>query len=212
MNHDSLVLTVKMVRGDECSKAKKLCDSHSRLGEAVLAHLLTFVIRARQRLLELDDCLAPPAPPRRRRHAGGATWVDVRCGCERLRHDLKNPSTTVHAQSPCAASRSGLTLTCNSGFSVNSVNITTIGSLNNSSLTLSSLNNNKASWGLMRPQMTLFWLTSGQIWCFRRKLASQKGYHLPEDDGILLKNTSDFDFLRRQRRRRRFFALSLIHI
>ena len=65
MNHDSLVLTVKMVRGNECSKAKKLCDSHSRLGEAVLAHLLTFVIRARQRLLELDDCLAPPAPPRR---------------------------------------------------------------------------------------------------------------------------------------------------
>ena len=99
MNHDSLVLTVKMVRGNECSKAKKLCDSHSRLGEAVLAHLLTFVIRARQRLLELDDCLAPPAPPRRRRHAGGATWVDVRCGCERLRHDLKNPSTTVHAES-----------------------------------------------------------------------------------------------------------------
>ena len=99
MNHDSLVLTVKMVRGNECSNAKMLCGSHSRLGEAVLAHLLTFVIRARQRLLELDDCLAPPAPPRRRRHAGGATWVDVRCGCERLRHDLKNPSTTVDAES-----------------------------------------------------------------------------------------------------------------
>ena len=78
MNHDSLVLTVKMVRGNECSKAKKLCDSHSRLGEVVLAHLWTFVIRARQRLLEVDDCLAPPAPPRRRRHTGGATWVDVR--------------------------------------------------------------------------------------------------------------------------------------
>ena len=99
MNHDSLVLTVKMVRGNECSKAKKLCDSHSRLDEAVHVHLLTFVIRARQRLLELDDCLAPPAPPRRRRHAGGATWVDVRCGCERLRHDLKNPSTSSGAQS-----------------------------------------------------------------------------------------------------------------
>ena len=68
MNHDSLVLTVKMVRGNECSKAKKLFDSHSRLGEAVIAHLWTFVIRARQRLLEVDDCLAPPAPPRRRRH------------------------------------------------------------------------------------------------------------------------------------------------
>ena len=107
MNHDSLVLTVKMVRGNECSKAKKLCDSHSRLGEAVLAHLLTFVIRARQRLLEMDDCLASPAPPHRRRHTGGATWVDVRCDCERLRHDLKNPSTTVHAQSPCAASGVG---------------------------------------------------------------------------------------------------------
>ena len=99
MNHDSLVLTVKMVRGNECSKAKKLCDSHSRLGEAVLAHLLTFVIRARQRLLELDDCLAPPAPPRRRRHTGGATWVDVRCRCERLRHYLKNLSTTLPAES-----------------------------------------------------------------------------------------------------------------
>ena len=53
MNHDSLVLTVKMVRGNECSKAKKLRDSHSRLDEAVLAHLLTFMIRARQRLLEI---------------------------------------------------------------------------------------------------------------------------------------------------------------
>ena len=92
-------MTVKVVRGNECSKAKKLCDSHSRLGEAVLAHLLTFVIRARQRLLELDDCLAPPAPPRRRRHAGGATWVDVRCDCERLRHELKNPRTTPYAES-----------------------------------------------------------------------------------------------------------------
>ena len=99
MNHDSLVLTVKMVRGNERSDAKMLCGSHSRLDEAVLAHLLTFAIRARQRLLEMDDCLAPPAPPRRRRHAGGATWVDVWCDCERLRHVLKNPSTTVHAES-----------------------------------------------------------------------------------------------------------------
>ena len=77
------------------------------LGEAVLAHLLTFVIRARQRLLQMDDCLAPPAPPRRRRqsrHTGGATWVDVRCGCERLRHDLKNPSTLRDAQSKRNAS------------------------------------------------------------------------------------------------------------
>ena len=62
-----------MVRGNECSNTKNLRGSHSRLGEAVLAHLLTFVIRARQRLLELDDCLAPPARPRRRRRTGGAT-------------------------------------------------------------------------------------------------------------------------------------------
>ena len=75
--------------------------------EAVLVHLLTFVIRARQRLLELDDCLAPPARPRRRRRTGGATWVDVQCGCERLRHELENPSTVCHAQSPCAASGVG---------------------------------------------------------------------------------------------------------
>ena len=107
MNHDSLVLTVKIVRGNECSNAKMLCGSHSRLAEAVLVHLLTFAIRAQQRLLEMDDCLASPAPPRRRRHTGGATWVDGRCDCERLRHDLKNPSTTVHAQSPCAASGVG---------------------------------------------------------------------------------------------------------
>ena len=64
MNHDSLVLTVKMVRGNERSDAKMLCGSHSRLGETVLAYLLTFAIRAQQRLLELDDCLTPPAPPR----------------------------------------------------------------------------------------------------------------------------------------------------
>ena len=44
MNHDSLVLTVKMVRGNERSDAKMLCGSHSHLGEAVLVHLLTFVI------------------------------------------------------------------------------------------------------------------------------------------------------------------------
>ena len=68
---------------------------------------MTFVIRARQRLLELDDCLAPPARPRRRRRTRGATWVDVQCGCERLRHELENPSTTVGAQSPCAASGIG---------------------------------------------------------------------------------------------------------
>ena len=84
---------------DECSNAKMLRGSPSRLSETVPAHYLTFVIRARQRLLEMDDCLTPPAPPRRRRHTGGATWVDVRCGCERLRHDLKNPSTTVDAES-----------------------------------------------------------------------------------------------------------------
>ena len=92
-------MTVKMVRGNECSNAKMLRDSPTRLREAVLAHLLTFVIRARQRLLEMDDCLASPAPPRRRRHTGGATWVDVRCRCERLRHYLKNPSTTLPAES-----------------------------------------------------------------------------------------------------------------
>ena len=86
MNHDSLVLTVKMVRGNECSNAKMLRGSPSRLSETVPAHYLTFVIRSRQRLLEMDDCLASPAPPRRRRHTGGATWVDVRCDRERLRH------------------------------------------------------------------------------------------------------------------------------
>ena len=101
------LLTVKMVRGNECSKAKKLCDSHSRLDEAVLVHLLTFVIRARQRPLELDDCLASPAPPRRRRRTGGATWVDVQCGCERLRHELENPNTLYDAQPPCAVSGIG---------------------------------------------------------------------------------------------------------
>ena len=46
--------------------------------EAVLAHLLTFLIRARQRLLELDDCLAPlwhlqhDHAGERRRRTGGA--------------------------------------------------------------------------------------------------------------------------------------------
>ena len=98
--HESrIVSTVKMVRGNERSNAKKLRGSPSRLGKALLAHYLTFAIRARQRLLEMDDCLASPAPPRRRRHTGGATWVDVRCRCERLRHYLKNPSTTLPAES-----------------------------------------------------------------------------------------------------------------
>ena len=32
-------------------------------------------------------------------HAGSANWVDVRCECEGLRHDLKNLSTTVGAES-----------------------------------------------------------------------------------------------------------------
>ena len=49
-----------------------------------------------------------------------------------------------------------------------------MGSLNNNSLTLSSLNNNKASWGLMRPQMTLFLLTYGQIWCISTKIGFPK--------------------------------------
>ena len=44
-------------------------------------------------------CLTPPACRRRRRRAGGTTWVYVRCDCERLRYDLKNPSTSVDAES-----------------------------------------------------------------------------------------------------------------
>ena len=60
-----VVSTVKMVRGNERSnrrvkRKKALWYSPSRLGKAILAHYLTFAIRARQRLLEMDDCLAPP--------------------------------------------------------------------------------------------------------------------------------------------------------
>ena len=45
-----------------------------------------------------------PAPRRRlRRHAGSANWVNVRCDCEGLRRDLKIRSTTVDAESLCAA-------------------------------------------------------------------------------------------------------------
>ena len=69
-------------------KHKNLRGSHSLLGEAVLAHLLTFVIRARQRLLELDDWMSgtssktTPATT----YTGGATWVNVQCVCERDSH------------------------------------------------------------------------------------------------------------------------------
>ena len=33
--------------------------------------------------------------------------MDVQCGCERLQHELENPSTVYDAQSPCAASGIG---------------------------------------------------------------------------------------------------------
>ena len=58
-----------------------------------------FSWRDRHHSGELWMCLTPPACRRRRRRAGGTTWVYVRCDCERLRYDLKNPSTSVDAES-----------------------------------------------------------------------------------------------------------------